>query len=536
ELRTEISEQLVPALLPHRCPVFPRSRWTGADRAVDWVLLLALCFDLLSEVVPRWADMPAEPQQADAQAARAASDSASWDDFCLELVNVDAQPAQQAQPVQEPVDDEEQGPDPTAAMDWSEFNYAMKKKAGHFARMRPGGVLALFRPCLKACMEAVYHAFWVSSDSFDHFQMTGSSNVRCYKILEELAGKSSLRFFDQIKTVMSSIPILPKSFYTSNMRTLQFAMASRCGSSHYQLLERFRYPTQLFAALLGSSTLHDAPECMLDELSYKFRKKYTRSELLKPEAQACLHGIATMWDLDICAIEARHASIRRFVNLFSNQTTGPDLPFVSAKFVLQQQSLQNLAFASSQMQQQSRVGRKARARKKTKKTVPVAKDRPRKPKRRQPGGAWNAFQHVRSMGVRCNKEIGRRLSLEYKSLSDADASYFRELGRAAKIAGISGFRPFPQAQRVRSQAVAVLPAQDASGLKDALVALQSQLRVESANRTQKQRQLQDSVCEMSRFDFQPASTGALLRDSLALQKTDEEQFKWCKSGLATVHW
>ncbi|CAE7758147.1 unnamed protein product, partial [Symbiodinium necroappetens] len=220
DLRTEIREQLVPALLPHRCPVFPRSRWTGADRAVDWVLLLALSFDLLSEVVPRWADMPGEPRPSDAQAA---SDTASWDDFCLALVSVGVQPAQQH--MQQSAGEAEQVPEPTAAMDWSEFNHAMKKKAGHFARMHPGGALALFRPVLQACMETLYHCFWVSSEAFDKTHSTQNANVRCYRVLEELAGKSSLRFFDSLRSVFTSIPkALPKSALAKNMRTLLFTL------------------------------------------------------------------------------------------------------------------------------------------------------------------------------------------------------------------------------------------------------------------------------------------------------------------------
>ena len=78
---------VVPSLIPHACPMFPRSRWTRADVAVDWCGLLANIHSLLKVVVKPWlremadhsrpvcaADFPAT-EESDSELERGGADA-----------------------------------------------------------------------------------------------------------------------------------------------------------------------------------------------------------------------------------------------------------------------------------------------------------------------------------------------------------------------------------------------------------------------------------------------------------------------------
>ena len=86
----ELQERLVPCLLPHRCPAFHRSRWTGGDLALDWMLLLSLAFDLMSDVVPMWArgDLQSVPAP-DSGAGAAGGDEDGWETLCQDVVSAE---------------------------------------------------------------------------------------------------------------------------------------------------------------------------------------------------------------------------------------------------------------------------------------------------------------------------------------------------------------------------------------------------------------------------------------------------------------
>ncbi len=53
-LKEYFVNEVVEALTPHLCPIFPRHRWTGSDRTLNFILLLSHMHNLLQEVGPRW--------------------------------------------------------------------------------------------------------------------------------------------------------------------------------------------------------------------------------------------------------------------------------------------------------------------------------------------------------------------------------------------------------------------------------------------------------------------------------------------------
>ena len=459
----ELEEGLVPYLLPHRCPVFHRSRWTGGDLALDWMLLLSLTFDLMSDVVPMWAgsDTQSGPSPGDAAGA-AEADEAGWEALCQDLLasGEDAAGGQQQHPAAEVEVAAEK-------LSWAEFNAAMKKKAAEFAIRKPAGALALLRSVMELSFKLLYHALHISSDAWQNEQAAKASNVPCSRILDEYAGKHVHRFADELQEAFMSVAkAIPPAACARNMRTLHFRLLSRAGAAHHRLLERFRcgFPTQMFGALLGNTSLLTAKSCLLDELSTKVRQMFgTETLLCGAEARAVLVSIAELWELDIAAIEAKHASVRRALTTRGVQAPQPFLSVVSADFVVQQSARLNLQHSPWKEQTSARLGRFSRSSQASVIDSQVAADcgagsatggtpgtdeTHQSDKKRknasQPGGKWKAFCAVNAQGRQINKVVGHELSEQYHNLSPADDAWYQELGEAARAAGLAGHKPFPK--------------------------------------------------------------------------------------------
>ena len=287
----------------------------------------------------------------------------------------------------------------------------MKKKAAEFAIRKPAGALVLLRSVMELNFRLLYHALHVSSDEWQNEQAAKPTNVPCSRVLDEYAGKHVHEFADQLQEAFMSVAkAIPPAACAKNMRTLHFRLLSRAGATHHQLLERFRrgFPTQMFGALLGNTSLLTAKPCMLDELSTTIRQKFgTESLLCSDEARAVLAGIGELWELDIAAIEAKHASVRRALTTRGVQAPQPFLSVVSADFVVQQAARQNLQHSTWQELQSARLGRFSRRQQQawaadssnavdhgadSLDSVPDAsRDNKKRKHASQPGGKWKAF-------------------------------------------------------------------------------------------------------------------------------------------------
>ena len=461
-------------------------------------------------------------------------DSSSWEALCKDLaafsqlhVSGGPEAAEGAQPSAE-------------KLSWAEFNKAMRGKAAQFAGLKPGGAIALLKPVMRLNMDMLYHSLKVSSDDWDREQGSKGSNVRCYRVLDEYGGKHVHSFYDGLKILFFSVPkAIPKYSLAKNMRTLLFRLLSRAGASHHQLLDRFRqgFPTKLFGALLGNMAVLTARPCLLDELSTKIRDSFkTEAELSGEDGQAVLHCLASVWDLDIVAIEAKHATVRRMIVSRSNQAPAPSVSVVSADFAIHQMAKQHLLQESWKGQQAARLGRFGR--KQRKQGAKEADDaglplRKKRKRASQPGGPWKAFVHVNAKGVRVTKETGKRMSDEYRNLTPEQTAWYHELGEAARISGLAGHKPFPEV--VASHAL--VPDHTPENLNCALVELRAQMRKESADRQQQRVKVLDALHEASSFEKQPPEHVALMQSVLGIQEFEQSQFRFALgANFAMAQW
>ena len=81
-------------------------------------------------------------------------------------------------------------------------------------------------------------------------------------------------------------------------------------------------------------------QCLLDEVSASIRALFPSvDDMQGPKAQSMLQALALLAIVDISQIEARHASIRRVLELSSVQTWRSEFSKLSAMFTLRQNSL-----------------------------------------------------------------------------------------------------------------------------------------------------------------------------------------------------
>ena len=156
-----------------------------------------------------------------------------------------------------------------------------------------------------------------------------------------------------------------------------------------------------------------------------------------------MQALAWTIDLDIAAIESRHAASRRIITSVV-QTWAPSMAHVSAEWTLRQVALRESS------------------------TRPASEDQPEEqPNRRQRravraggkqpgaqgggGGAWRAFLHERAKGRKLCLSVVRELSSEFRSLSPQEQSYFQGLGVAGNLAWRHGYASFGPRQRQQKQ-------------------------------------------------------------------------------------
>ena len=182
-------QHVVPSLIPHACPMFPRSRWARADLAVNWCGLLANIHSLLKVVVKPWlremadharpvcaADFPAiMPEDSDSELERGGADAedaaavGDGDAVYLEMIRVE----------------EVSG---AASIDWATLNQATRKQAHSFMDIQNLETkLMMLRRCMQPHCQLM----------FKFLKMTGCKVV-----------KGSVRVADDIAYISTHMPLL----------------------------------------------------------------------------------------------------------------------------------------------------------------------------------------------------------------------------------------------------------------------------------------------------------------------------------------
>lgn len=344
---------VVPALVPHACPTINRSSFLGYENAIHWCALLASHHNLLTPLLLRFYGVKSEPKAN--PPAKSNPLANSW--MGLALANISAYAHTDAAEISTasalvdvaPTEKEEEATTQQQQefddknIDWHAKKKATKAKASQYVASKPGDVLIV----LSICMEPINHltqAFIkLSAEGFDRAQerrvLRGQS--RTFRVLECWRGKQIGQFNSDLEKLMKSIhPALPAAALTESMRSLMFRLLARAGSAveHHVTSYHRGCPFSLFGVLEGDTdTVLETRPCMRDQLTTTVLKKYpSEGSLLSAECMSLLVALATIIDIDILGIEARHSATRRLVVAKSVQTWPIHMQNLSGEWVIRQ--------------------------------------------------------------------------------------------------------------------------------------------------------------------------------------------------------
>ncbi|CAE7237037.1 unnamed protein product [Symbiodinium sp. CCMP2592] len=303
----------------------------------------------------------------------------------------------------------------TGNIDWKELKVKMRQKVQVWLQQPLFPPVLLMLQALRPMSRFYHRLIYSGSAEWEDIERTKESQGcrRSYAVLEA-ARESDLNAYRRSvsDTFHEQIVLLPRWCHFRHYQVLLFRMLSRnvC-STEFLIGTTYRsYPIKLFKSL---DKVHEAkdPECMHCRLTKLILSE--GCDLDSPESQAVLTAIASMFQLHIASIEARHASTRRITTIKSVQTHRPTLTAVGADWFCRDMPVSGTAQAD---------------------TVPPE---PKQPERKNP---WNAF-----LSEKCRRRISDLGSTsyaavveEYRSLTPAEHQRYQEMADVAFCARARG--------------------------------------------------------------------------------------------------
>lgn len=342
---------LAQALASCKPLVYPRSRWTGADQSLDWMGLLMGVHGLL---LPAYLQFVADLQRPGRGPAVTCDAHSSADRGADDPSNVQEQPDEQA------------------GAAWHEINTKHRAAGCMWVQTVDSWLhLVIMRLVMEPLRILLNSFFHIGSDEFEVEQRVrvakglkrGAEHVgRTFRIVEAALCRPETGCFDVLHQLFSEAHhwvLLPIRGHTFIVRSLVFRSLSRLGGTLHMYLRSYhkRFPIAMFA-LLEDPTLAELysglPDCVFDSWSLDLKNRYP--SFTGDEFRAVLQLAAHLAWTDISAIEARHAAVRRHLNVRSTQTHSFGFGDLSAEWVLQQhrrdrhkQSLKHFLKASSKV-------------------------------------------------------------------------------------------------------------------------------------------------------------------------------------------
>eukprot|EP00438_Fugacium_kawagutii_P003508 Skav229077 [mRNA] locus=scaffold157:54990:58026:- [translate_table: standard] len=323
--------------------------------------------------------------------------------------------------------------DDLSSSDWVARNKAFKRNAREWSMSHPAPRLAILKQCMMVMAALIHRCLHVSSEIWELEQRKQSmkGKTRSYRILEAALQTDVKQFFIGLfKILTSPLRAIPLVAMTVKNRVLAFKLISRSACSMHHLLRSARngFPCLLFLSLIneryGSNGDEKEPPCMYDELTYHFRNWFPD---FNEEAYAALEALAAAIDLDIAAIEARHAATRRIVVSKSVQTWAPAIQSVGADWSYRQ--IHRCESGTTFQETSSQSGSSAAA-------VPPKKQK------RGAGGGWRAFVHVNAAGKKLDANAFTELATEWRSMNEDQRLPYVTMGEQGTIAAREGFPSF----------------------------------------------------------------------------------------------
>lgn len=473
--RSKFAKFVVEALLPSKAPRFARNRWTGQEASLCWNGLLCAHHHLHKRLLTEFTGVPV-PTVSNYSDSNAIGWDILFEDAHDDVSHVSPQEVEPPASMPDDADQElmdlmnmlggdkdesQTGTDHKSATDWVTLNKMFRTKSGRWAQSDPGPRLAVWAEVMSIVSNLMYAFLKLSGESFDEVEAAKTMNGqhRLYRILIAALGQDVSAALSALKQLFDrSSNALPCAAFNMKHRALSFKLISRAGCSLHCLLQvrREGYPYKLFKLLRTDRTPRfDASDsCLHDEFTKRFLQHFP--DPTTEEALSVLETIARAATVDISAIEARHASIRRLATLKSLQTWVAKFRTVSADMCCRQISIAE-AFMRADCEQTSNNNL----------------NRNKRPAGKKPGksgsgaGAYRAFLHIHHAGKQFSAASLKETLSVYKSLGPEQKEFYDNLGKNGYIAWRGGFKSFGEKIKVpkleaTAASVDVLPGETTS--------------------------------------------------------------------------
>lgn len=480
---------VVPCLLPCKAPLFPRSRWTNTELAIDYFGLLTSHHNLLLPTVQLWIKTNVKPQEL--------VSTGGWADVL-------ADPGDSGLPPLEDEGEAEDEPHPAKVDDdqsqknrWIQMRKQNRKKFRWWVEMQPGPTLVIMRVASSPVVNlthALLHRAGVDWERKEQQHLV-NGEPRSYRVLEAFRGTDLKTFFAEINHLFHRAVLeLADGDMLRRHQVLLFRMLSsyRTSIASYIGLRWRAFPVRLFGLLDGVDCFDDSTKpCMLDGLSSSFLSTYCTPEArTSPAAISTLEVLANNFSLGIAEVEARHAATRRVVSIKSVQTHVPALEDINCQWICRRNATLRTEHHVPRFIEEEQEKEKPK----------------KKAKYQNPGGPWKAFLNENAKGMKLTPERIKDLQQQYHGLTDEQRNYYRSVGQVARVAGLAGHRPFgekPQRELANREpsdvlgnasfAGAVIETEQMTEFSSKLVALRRALKETSRSRSQADRNLNDEL-------------------------------------------
>lgn len=227
---------VVMALLPHSLPTFPRHRWTGGEKALDWAGLLA-SLGVLREPIIVWMACLREnrtPQESDF-APKLVQEGWEHDEIEIEPATVETN---------------------SEDVDWKAFHAKLRRNGERFARANPVDRLVLMRVAMTPLVDLLHRFGAMGDRGWEQKNMADAAAGLPfkYRIVECYQGSLTKPFFQQVAARLfdeSSWPALRQDGKTEANSLMSFLLLSRAGAviTHLVSAQHTTYPFKLFGVL-----------------------------------------------------------------------------------------------------------------------------------------------------------------------------------------------------------------------------------------------------------------------------------------------
>lgn len=421
--------------------LYPRSRWTGADLSLDQCGILEAVHGLGSGTYARFMTLVGGVGQAvpdDDIAGEATGDIAIEDSGAPDFVEATTHGGE--------VDpDNKAGGDGAVGAESNKsaaFNDKSRRMAAAWWQSQPFPRMVLMRLIMEPVRVLLAAKLEVSGEAWEKLETSkladriarGCAPRRDYVVSLAASNSVENECLGKARALMQHSGLwvgLPLVAVSVKMRCLAFRMLSRVRTLIHELLvtPHGKFPIVLFRLLQQPDLfgeLQGVPECMRDDISHEFLTQFAESPN-SPRARAFLEFLAFSVSMDTAQIEARHASIRRWLFSRSTQTHTMEFTRLSTEWVLQQARRLDAMF---------RQGRPADS-------TPSAASRPqqssqggrgRKRKFSCAGGGQRAYisQQSRLRKLRLSSPgVMTMLNAEYKALRPTPKAKYKSAGKRA---------------------------------------------------------------------------------------------------------